>query len=448
MVHHSNIGAGAMGLVGSPQTHQPGPLLGGLYDGLGNDTSGYGGNMGDTGVNMGTMPGAHSSPSLPSSSDPSLEQTMPSAARRLSSARQSGYDNVAVGSPRQSSSRSSMHDETPVGGRSMQGAGDSVMLGSVYDERPVGGGAANTFQAGGDSVLMGSVNDAGGKSAYGGKPGAFSGTSSPSRAQTVNKSMAGASRLGTAPSSSGGPGGESVYGNTMVNMDTMPSGRFSGIFKAGGLTPPGSANGELRGSGAALPSFGGRVSSSSMQALPKGLAPVKFDPYTSFDTAQRPSSSQAAAQRYSNNNVSQYQPKSDDEYEDDFDDYEDDFEAYNPADEQEIVNQRMKILNNVEEMERSMGDSFDESSTMAMQERVGTVQRNSKVALMREKCQSALGPKFTIVYNYLKDARSAAKAPDEKEVQRKLRDIVGNDKTLVQGCFLADQLVFQEEMHR
>ena len=36
---------------------------------------------------------------------------------------------------------------------------------------------------------------------------------------------------------------------------------------------------------------------------------------------------------------------------------------------------------------------------------------------------------------------------DEREVQRRLRDMVGNDATMLQGCFLVDQLVFQETMY-
>ena len=36
---------------------------------------------------------------------------------------------------------------------------------------------------------------------------------------------------------------------------------------------------------------------------------------------------------------------------------------------------------------------------------------------------------------------------EEREVQRKLRDLVGNDSVMLQGCFLVDQLVFQETMH-
>lgn len=37
---------------------------------------------------------------------------------------------------------------------------------------------------------------------------------------------------------------------------------------------------------------------------------------------------------------------------------------------------------------------------------------------------------------------------DEVHVQKALSDLVGGDRSLMQGCFLVDQLVFQEMMYR
>ncbi len=36
---------------------------------------------------------------------------------------------------------------------------------------------------------------------------------------------------------------------------------------------------------------------------------------------------------------------------------------------------------------------------------------------------------------------------DEASVQKSLSELVGGDKTLMQGCFLVDQLVFTEMMY-
>jgi hypothetical protein len=61
--------------------------------------------------------------------------------------------------------------------------------------------------------------------------------------------------------------------------------------------------------------------------------------------------------------------------------------------------------------------------------------------------QEALGFHFATVYAYLRKTRSAATPPDEREVQKKLLEIVGNRKDLMPGCFMVDQLVFTESMH-
>lgn len=71
-----------------------------------------------------------------------------------------------------------------------------------------------------------------------------------------------------------------------------------------------------------------------------------------------------------------------------------------------------------------------------------------KARAIRERCQSTLGPAlFPVVYDYLRRVRGApAASVDEKDVQRRLLDLVGGDKSALQGCFVVDQLVFQELM--
>lgn len=44
------------------------------------------------------------------------------------------------------------------------------------------------------------------------------------------------------------------------------------------------------------------------------------------------------------------------------DDYEDDFEDYSPADDQDTINQKCKILSNIEDLERTGGQGLDDAS--------------------------------------------------------------------------------------
>ena len=46
----------------------------------------------------------------------------------------------------------------------------------------------------------------------------------------------------------------------------------------------------------------------------------------------------------------------------------------------------------------------------------------------------------------MRRARIAAMPPDEREVQRHLLALVWNKRKLLPGCFMVDQLVFQESM--
>ncbi|GFH20568.1 protein kinase domain-containing protein, partial [Haematococcus lacustris] len=82
-----------------------------------------------------------------------------------------------------------------------------------------------------------------------------------------------------------------------------------------------------------------------------------------------------------------------------------------------------------------------------VREKVGVSARSSKAAALRDRCKQALGHHFASVYAYLRRVRSQEAASiDEAGVQRALHELVGQDKALLQGCFLTDQLVFQEMM--
>ena len=71
---------------------------------------------------------------------------------------------------------------------------------------------------------------------------------------------------------------------------------------------------------------------------------------------------------------------------------------------------------------------------------------------LREQCEQVLGYHFGDVYFYLREARSSGKVQDEEQVHRQLMDMLGKPSDpevrarLMQGCFLVDQLVFQESM--
>ncbi|KAL6747220.1 kinase-like domain-containing protein [Haematococcus lacustris] len=135
-------------------------------------------------------------------------------------------------------------------------------------------------------------------------------------------------------------------------------------------------------------------------------------------------------------------------YEDD-DDYEDDFEEYNPLalDDQETRNEKCKILSNMEDLVIAPGQGGLPNEDQQVREKVGVSARSSKAAALRDRCKQALGHHFASVYAYLRRVRSQEAASiDEAGVQRALHELVGQDKALLQGCFLTDQLVFQEMM--
>ncbi|GFH17604.1 protein kinase domain-containing protein [Haematococcus lacustris] len=130
-------------------------------------------------------------------------------------------------------------------------------------------------------------------------------------------------------------------------------------------------------------------------------------------------------------------------------DYEDDFEEYNPLalDDQETRNEKCKILSNMEDLVIAPGQGGLPNEDQQVREKVGVSARSSKAAALRDRCKQALGHHFASVYAYLRRVRSQEAASiDEAGVQRALHELVGQDKALLQGCFLTDQLVFQEMM--
>ncbi|KAG2448901.1 hypothetical protein HYH02_006249 [Chlamydomonas schloesseri] len=128
----------------------------------------------------------------------------------------------------------------------------------------------------------------------------------------------------------------------------------------------------------------------------------------------------------------------------DEDGYSDDFEE--DDDDEGVVQQRNRIIANVEDMANRGYDGRD--GIAAVQERVlNTGAKHDKVRMLRAKAERELGPKFGAVYDYLSRVRSQNPAPEEREVQRRLLEIVG-DKSKMNGTFQVDQLVFTEQMYR
>lgn len=145
-------------------------------------------------------------------------------------------------------------------------------------------------------------------------------------------------------------------------------------------------------------------------------------------------------------------PGGDDDYDDDFEDYEDDdFEEYDPSEDKDgvVLQQRRQILSNVVELEKSMSMSDDLAEQMiaGVQERVAPVTKSGKTQQLKKQCESGLGSSFPQIYAYLKKVRTAPTPTDEKEVQKRLLDMVGGNRERLQGCFMVDQLVFQEMMY-
>mmetsp|Transcript_23560 Transcript_23560/g.51706 ORF Transcript_23560/g.51706 Transcript_23560/m.51706 type:complete len:731 (-) Transcript_23560:30-2222(-) len=339
------------------------------------DVVGGGNTLDNSLVNMGTMPGG-------GPVDP-FGRTRPSsstAARMQGTGRPGSYNN---------------YDERPVGGRTLQGAGDTVLMGSVgLPQMQTNAGRGGPSSGGG---MWGGGNTIG-----------------------ANNSMVNYGTMNMGPG--GMPTTPPIVPSNIVN------GFKFGMTNAGGANRPGS-----------MPAQDGRAQSPSppRNNIRFGVrSPSK--PRGSFDYAVQDAGGggRAAAGQ--------------DEYEEDFDDeYESDFEDYSPGDDADMVNQRIKILNNVEELERSMGSlSFDNTGMDGVlpQERINTITKNSKAQVLRDRCQGMLGYHFGDVYTYLRRVRSSSEPVDEREVQKKLLELVGGNRDLLQGCFMTDQLVFQESM--
>eukprot|EP00955_Chlamydomonas_euryale_P074669 362100-Chlamydomonas_euryale.AAC.1 len=85
-------------------------------------------------------------------------------------------------------------------------------------------------------------------------------------------------------------------------------------------------------------------------------------------------------------------------------------------------------------------------SLVRVQHRVPSQVKRSKVNGLREQCTQQLGYHFGDVYAYLRRARGSNPPVPEPEVQKRLLALVGNNDGLMHGCYLVDQLVFQESM--
>lgn len=148
-------------------------------------------------------------------------------------------------------------------------------------------------------------------------------------------------------------------------------------------------------------------------------------------------------------------------YEDDFENYEDDpFEDYdeegggsgpegNVDELQREVQQRQAILEQCKKLKRtgSGAEEVEELEDSAHWGDTNVVEiRDTKIRELYERCNSALGPKFCEVYFYLKDVRTSPRPPSEGEVSRKLLRLVNQDRAKLAGCFMCDQLIFQEMM--
>lgn len=138
------------------------------------------------------------------------------------------------------------------------------------------------------------------------------------------------------------------------------------------------------------------------------------------------------------------------QHDDDDERYSDDFEDDDEVENAAVAQQRNRIIKNVQDMA-----SFDDESKGSIANVKENVRvRNAlsdKARALRERCEAALGPKFTPVYDFLRKVRLAqagmnVNEKNEKEIQKRLLDIVV-DKAKMPGCFLVDQLVFSESMY-
>mmetsp|Transcript_1711 Transcript_1711/g.3847 ORF Transcript_1711/g.3847 Transcript_1711/m.3847 type:complete len:555 (+) Transcript_1711:108-1772(+) len=126
--------------------------------------------------------------------------------------------------------------------------------------------------------------------------------------------------------------------------------------------------------------------------------------------------------------------------------YESDFED---VEDQDTINQKCKLLSNIEDLERThQSNAYGDTRAISQVcERVGLSTKTGKAAALRERCQQSLGRMFPEVYAYLRKMRTQ-ESLDESQIQRALQELVGRDSEMLKGCFLVDQLVFQETCHQ
>uniref|UniRef100_A0A7R9VF18 Uncharacterized protein n=1 Tax=Chlamydomonas euryale TaxID=1486919 RepID=A0A7R9VF18_9CHLO len=280
-------------------------------------------------------------------------------------------------------------DTMPSGSGMCAGNGDTVLMGSVVSG--FGG-------FGGDSVLMGSVmsNEA---------DGGILSTSPPVAAPLPTP----------APRPSPGRG-----------HTGRGAGRASGAAPGRSAKPTSTASKPRT----ALPSFNKQrvETQDSSQSLPQSPAtPVSNKHIRNRSVGPIPQTKVAGLKQ-----------ESDSEYESDFEDFD--------ANEGHSMAQRMKIISNMEDLERTLSSKGGSNSIVNVQDQVGQTVKNSKAQALRDRCYAALGNKFDDVYSFLSQVRGASTPTNEAVVNRQLMELVGQDKQLMQGCFLVDQLVFQEKM--
>ncbi|KAF5836953.1 hypothetical protein DUNSADRAFT_5182 [Dunaliella salina] len=245
-------------------------------------------------------------------------------------------------------------------------------------------------------------------------------------------------------------------GNTMVNMGTMPMG-----VTGKGQTAYFPEYGPMAGTRPPLPktnSLYAQVTNAAQaaggnEAQPRApsarAASPAAPPPAQAERAPSPRAVSPSPPRRSPGKISKA-PSVDysSGFEEDADEspYESDFEE---VEDQDVINQKCKLLSNIEDLERTHQNNAygDTRAISQVSERVGLSTKTGKAAALRERCQQYLGRMFPEVYAYLRKMRTQ-ESLDESHIQRALQDLVGRDPEMLKGCFLVDQLVFQETCHQ
>ena len=125
-------------------------------------------------------------------------------------------------------------------------------------------------------------------------------------------------------------------------------------------------------------------------------------------------------------------------------DYESDFEDYDEG-EAEDADEVPEELDFSQQSQGVGGDSFgpvSESGSLDVSQ-----QRGERLCSLRGRCETALGPRFQAVYDYLKGVRQAddgvgLKAEEDEDIRQALQLLAGPGG--LNACFQVDLLVFQE----